>query len=59
VTFAELLHAIVEYGSFGGNIDQEEAYKAIDAEFPVTKTGPEPAVGIDAGNSTPAVVETV
>jgi hypothetical protein len=53
------LHAIVEYGSFGGNIDQEEAYKAIDAEFPVTKTGPEPAVGIDAGNSTPAVVETV
>jgi hypothetical protein len=56
MTFAELLHAIVEYGSFGGNIDQEEA---IDAEFPVTKTGPEPAVGIDAGNSTPAVVETV
>ena len=51
MTFAELMHEIVEYGSFGGNIDQEEAYKAIDAEFPVTKTGPEPAVGIEIGRA--------
>jgi len=59
MTFAELLHEIVKYADFKGGIDLDEAHQAIDSEFPTTETGPAPAVGTDAGDSAPAVVETV
>jgi hypothetical protein len=59
VTFAELLHNIVKYGDFKGGFDLEEAHKAIDSEYQTPETGPAPEVGTDAGDSAPAVVETV
>jgi hypothetical protein len=58
VTFAELLHKIVDFGEYQGQLDKAAAHEAVESEFPITETGPAPEVGIDASASAPTGPET-
>jgi len=52
MNLSELLHQVIEYGEFGGNIDKEEAAKAIDEAYPKDvepEQEPDEAGGGDAG----------
>ena len=59
MTFAELLHQIVDDAIFGGRIDKEEAHKAIDTQFPTPLVPSETVTEPEAPTPPLEITETV